>query len=222
MLKRSFLGLTLACCCAVLSAQETNEVSGDRHYVTDELRLSMYSNANDNSQVLKLLQSGDSVDIEQIQGPYALVLGPDGTRGWVKRGFLVPDPTSNILLAQERQKTGQLAAEIEKLANSKAVIEQYEKDLDQMAVKIAGMENEQQRALDTIAALEQQIEAKQQELDARYEGGLAAWRTLLDTAMQYWPQLIPIVGLIVLLTSLISKMVIEYRIKARFQGIKIW
>ena len=84
MLKRSFLGLALLSCGTMLSAQDSGGASGDRHYVTDELRLSMYSNANDKSQVLKLLQSGDSVDIEQIQGnDFFLVLryavwGPDG------------------------------------------------------------------------------------------------------------------------------------------------
>ena len=219
MVKRTFLGFALMAYCAMLAAQDNN---GDRHYVTDELRLSMYSNANDNSQVLKLLQSGDSVDIEQIQGPYALVLGPDGTRGWVKRGFLVTEPTSNLLLAEERQKTAQLAAEIEKLANSKTVIEQYEKDMDAMAVQLSGSEEEKQQALATIAALEQQIEAKQRELDARYEGGFAAWLALWDTARNYWLYLLPIVVLIVLLTSMISKSIVESRIKARFQGIKIW
>ena len=220
MLIRSFLGLALISCCATLSAQDTT--IGDRHYVTDELRLSMYANANDNSQVLKLLQSGDSVDIEQIQGPYALVLGPGGTRGWVKRGFLVPEPTSNLLLAEERQKTEQLAAEIEKLANSKAVIEQYEKDLDAMAARIAGIEDEKQQAQATIASLEQQIEAKQRELDAKYEDGLPALLALWDTTRHYWPYLIPIVALIILLTTLISKVIIEARIRSRFQGIKIW
>lgn len=219
MLKRTFLGIALMAYCVILSAQDT---SGDRHYVTDELRLSMYSNANDNSQVLKLLQSGDSVDIEQIQGPYALVLGPDGTRGWVKRGFLVTKPTSNLLLAEEKQKTAQLAAEIEKLANSKTVIEQYEQDMDAMAARLAGVEDEKQQAQASIAALEQQIEAQQRELDARYEGGYAAWLALWDTARHYWLYLLPIVALIVLLTSLISKSIVESRIKARFQGIKIW
>ncbi len=222
MLKRSLLGLALISFCAILSAQDTDNAAGDRFYVTDELRLSMYANANDNSQVLKLLESGDSVDILQIQGPYALVLGPDGTRGWVKRGFLVPDPTSKILLQEERQKSAELAAEIEKLANSKAIIEQYEKDLDQMATRVTNIETEKEQSQATIVALQQQIEAKQRELDAKYEDGLPALRALWDTAKHYWAYLIPIVAIIVLLTWLISKTIIEYRIKTRFHGIKIW
>jgi len=222
MLKRIILGLVLSLPCSWLTAQQTTDTDRDRQYVTDELRLSMYANANDNSQVLKLLESGDSVDIEQIQGPYALVLGPDGTRGWVKRGFLVDKPTSNLLLAEERMKTEKLAAEIEKFANSKAVIEQYEKDLDEMAARLAGLENEKQQANETIATLEQQIEARQRELDARYQDSMAALLALRDTAEHYWPYLIPIVLVIILLTFLVSKYIIESRIKSRFQGIKIW
>lgn len=222
MLKRIILGIALTIYCALPLAQDATDSDRDRQYVTDELRLSMYAQANDNSQVLKLLESGDSVDIEQIQGPYALVLGPDGTRGWVKRGFLVAKPTSNLLLAEERRKTASLAAEIEKLANSKAVIEQYEKDLDEMAAKLAALETEKQQAKENIASLEQQIEAKQREIDARYEDGIPALLALWDTAKHYWPYLAAIVVLIVLLSYLVSKAIIEARIKSRFQGIKIW
>jgi SH3 domain protein len=222
MLKRIILGTVLSIYCALLPAQEVSDTDRDRQYVTDELRLSMYANANDNSQVLKLLESGDSVDIEQIQGPYALVLGPDGTRGWVKRGFLVTEPTSNLLLAEERRKTESLAAEIEKLANSKAIIEQYEQDMDEMAEKLAALEAEKRQVEQAVAALEQQVEDKQRELDARYEDGIPALFALWDTLKNYWPYIAPVVLLIVLLSYLVSKAIIEARIKARFQGIKIW
>ncbi len=103
MIKRIFLGLTLVFYCALISAQDTSDQDKDGQYVTDQLRLSLYANANSSSQVLKLLQSGDLLEIEQIQGPYALVTAPDGTRGWVKRGFLVTKPTYNILYRDELQ-----------------------------------------------------------------------------------------------------------------------
>jgi len=222
MRKIIILGMALSIYCVSPLAQEATDSDRDRQYVTDQLRLSMYANANDRSQVLKLLNSGDSVDIEQIQGPYALVLGPDGTRGWVKRGFLVTEPTSNLLLAEEKRKTENLTAEIEKLANSKAVIEQYEKDMDDMAAKLAALEDEKQQAEQVIASLEQEVEAKQREIDARYEDGLPALLTLWDTVKNYWPYVVPVVLLIVLLSYLVSKAIIEARIKSRFQGIKIW
>ncbi len=81
MIKRIFLGLTLVFYCVLISAQDTSDQDTDKQYVTDQLRLSLYANANSSSQVLKLLQSGDLLEIEQIQGPYALVTAPGGTRG---------------------------------------------------------------------------------------------------------------------------------------------
>jgi uncharacterized protein YgiM (DUF1202 family) len=103
MIKRIILGVTLLMGCAAVSAQETTDQDKDRQYVTDQLRLSLYSQASSSSQVVELLQSGDILEIEQIQGPYAFVTTPDGTKGWVKRGFLVTKPTSNLLLLEEQK-----------------------------------------------------------------------------------------------------------------------
>jgi uncharacterized protein YgiM (DUF1202 family) len=84
-------------------AQDSADADKDRQYVTDQLRLSLYANASSQSKVLKLLQSSDALVIDEIRGPYALVTAPDGTRGWVQRGFLVTSPTSSILLREERE-----------------------------------------------------------------------------------------------------------------------
>ena len=110
MYKKLLPGLILSMVFALASAQEAGDEDRDRQYVTDQLRLSLYSHADSRSEVVKLLQSGDLLEIEQIQGPYALVTTSEGTRGWVKRGFLVTQPTSNLLLEEERKKTESLAA----------------------------------------------------------------------------------------------------------------
>ena len=222
MLKRIILGLMLTGYCLSPGAQEASDSDRDPHYVTDELRLSLYAQANDRSQVLKLLQSGDLLEIEQIQGAYALVTTVEGTRGWVKRGFLVDEPTSNILLQQEREKNEKLSAEAEKFANSKVVVDQYEKDLDEMALQVQGLENEKQQAAETIAALEREVETRQRELDSRSEDGLPALKFLGETALRYWQYVSAACLVIVLVTFLISKKVIEARIKSRFHGVKIW
>ena len=59
MLKRILLGLTLFCSCLPILAQEVSDEDKDRQYVTDQLRLSLYESASSQSQVIKLLQSGD-------------------------------------------------------------------------------------------------------------------------------------------------------------------
>lgn len=222
MINRIILGLTLLVSCAAVSAQETTDPDKDRQYVTDQLRLSLYSQASSSSQVVKLLQSGDALEIEQIQGPYAFVTTPDGTKGWVKRGFLVTKPTSSLLLLEEQKKTADLTAEIEKLSNSKVVIDQYEKDMDKLVGQVDTLEAEKQQAKEEIGDLEQKLEAKQRELDRKDEDSAPALLVLKDTFLKYWQILMPIVLVIILLTYVVSKKIIEARIKSKFHGIKVW
>ncbi len=222
MLKRILVGLILFWTCFTIFAQEVADPDKDRQYVTDQLRLSLYESASSQSQVIKLLQSGDLLVIDEISGPYALVTAPDGTRGWVKRGFLVTKPTSNLLLAEEQQKTQELATEIEKLANSKVIIDQYEKDMDKLVEKIDSLETEKQNANESIAELQREIEAKQQEIDQKEENNVPAVTVLLDVGKRYWQFIAPILLVLILISFLISKQIVEARIKAKFHGIKIW
>jgi SH3 domain protein len=209
--------------CAVVSAQEsTADPDKDRQYVTDQLRLSLYNQPSSSSGVIKLLQSGDVLEIEQIQGPYAFVTAPDGTKGWVKRGFLVAKPTATILLLEEQKKSAELAAEIEKLANSKLVIDQYEKDMDKLVGQVDALEAEKQLANEAIADLQEEVEAKQAEIDRRDEDSAPPLLVLMDTFKKYWQYLVPVVLVIILLSYLVSKQIVEARIKSKFHGIKIW
>jgi SH3 domain protein len=222
MLNKILLGVTLLSYCVLLSAQEASDQDKDRLYITDQLRLSLYLEANARSKVVKLLQSGDLLEIEELSGAYAFVTAPGGVKGWVKRGFLVDKPTFNLLLEDEQQKTLELTAEIEKLANSKAVIEQYEQDMDKLVVKIDALETERQKANESIAELQQSVEAKQREIDRKDDDSAPAMLVLWDTFRSYWQLITPMIALIILLSFLVSKVIIETRIKSKFHGIKIW
>ena len=222
MIKQISLGLALILYSLLLFAQDTDDQDKDRQYVTDQLRLSLYERADSRSPVVKLLQSGDLLLIDELSGPYALVTAPTGERGWVKRGFLVSSPTSNILLREEQQKLKDLAVEIEKLNNSKTVIDQYEKDMDQLVEKIDLLETDSQNAAETISELQQEVEDKQQEIDRKDEDSAPAMLVLLDTSKRYWQILLPIFIGIIFLSFLVSKAIVEARIKSKFHGIKIW
>jgi hypothetical protein len=169
-----------------------------------------------------LLQSGDALLIDEIRGPYALVTAPNGTRGWVKRGFLVTSPTSNLLLREEREKNASLFDEIEKLSNSKTIVDAYEKDMDEMTASMERLRIEKQQAEDTIVRLQQKVLDKQLEIDQKSEDSEPTVQILWETLRQYWEILVPALLALLLLCFLISKMVVESRIKARFHGIKIW
>jgi hypothetical protein len=217
-----FLTLILTICSVQAFAQDSANTEKDKQYVTDQLRLSLYQEANSKSKVLKLLQSGDALLIDEIRGPYALVTAPNGTRGWVKRGFLVASPTSNLLLRDEREKNASLFDEIEKLSNSKTIVDAYEKDMDEMTASMERLRIEKQQAEDTIDRLQQEVLDKQLEIDQKSENNEPTVQILWETLRQYWKIIVPALLALLLLCFLISKKIVESRIKARFHGIKIW
>ena len=229
MLSRIFAVVIAVSLISPALAQIATNEDKDRQWVTDRLRLSLYTDANASSQVIRYLSSGDLLEIEQISGAYAFVTTPDGTKGWVKRGFLVSEPTSNLLLAEEQEKTQQLANEIEKLGNSKIVIDQYEKDMDVLVEKIEALEQEKQQATGEIANLQGEIDDLQGEINTRdeeaklrMENAGPASVVLWETFLTYWEIIVLIFVGIVLVCFFITKAIVETRIRNRFHGIKIW
>jgi len=221
-MKKIILALILTICSVQIYAQDSENTEKDRQYVTDQLRLSLYQDASSQSKVLGLLQSGDELIIDEIRGPYALVTAPDGTLGWVKRGFLVTNPTANLLLREEREKNANLFEEIEKLSNSKVIVDTYEKDMDEMTAAMELLRAEKRQAEETIDRLQQENLDKQREIVEQEENTQPEVQILWETARHYWKILVPALVAMLLLCFMISKVIVERRIKARFHGIKIW
>ena len=214
-----------------LQAQEAEAVESEEEirdilYVTDRLRLSVYPQADSKSGALQLLNSGDKLAILQISGNYARVITPNGKQGWVKRGFLVPEPTASLLLEEEKKKNEKLSGDIGKLSNSKLVIDQYEKDMDALTENIQALKIENDQGSNTITKLKQAAQEKaeiQAAKDALLDSNEALpMMVLKTTAISYWQYLVPIAVLFILAGFLIGKLFTESRIRRRFHGIKIW
>jgi len=220
--KNIILGLLLTAFCTLASAQESDSSEKDRQYVTDQLRLSLYEEPNSQSRVLKLLQSGDMLIIDEIRGPYALVTEPGGVRGWVKRGFLVTNPTSNILLREEREKNASLFEEIEKLSGSKVVIDTYEKDMDDLVAKIDKLESEKKKNEAVVEELRQELQSTRTQLEQRMQNKLPMFEVLRDTLEAYWQVIAGLLLVMLAICFLVTKAIVEARIKSKFHGIKIW
>lgn len=240
MTNKIFLGLILGAWCLLALAQETTETAEtaetaeatdttnitstgkDLQYVTDQLRLSLYQEPNAQSPVLKLLRSGDSLILDEIRGPYALVTSTDGVHGWVKRGFLVNNPTANILLQEEREKNASLFEEIEKLSGSKMVIDTYEKDMDDLVWKIGKLENEKQETQTAMDELKQELIDTQAKLKRRVQNNQPPIEVLWENLLAFWKLIVPLLLVMLMICYLVTKASVEARIKARFHGIKIW
>jgi SH3 domain protein len=208
------------------ASEEVVQKPREMLYVTDQLRLSLYPKASDRTKALAYLNSGDKLGILEIEGQYALVIAPTGRRGWVKRGFLLPQPTAKLLLNAEKKTTEALRKEIEKLANSKVVIDQYERDMDELTENLKVAEAARENAEQTVVEI-QEAEAERVELEAAIQEARESKTTLpiealVEAATAYWQYLVPILLFFLLLGSLISKMIINARIKRRFHGLKLW
>jgi len=199
------------------SVQAQTSDNLQERYVTDQLRLSLYEQADERSKVIQLLSSGDKLVVSEIAGPYASVLTSQGNRGWVKRGFLVSNPTSGLLLGEMEKKNEKLKQELDRLANSKAVIDQYESDMNAINEKLESLEIEKENAEQTIIDLRRQAEEK-----ILQEKAKPAIASLINIATIYWQYIALACAIIVLLGFFVGKSVTESSIKKRFHGIKVW
>lgn len=200
-----------------VQAQTQTNDNFQKLYVTDQLRLSLYEQADQRSKVIQLLSSGDKLLVDEIAGPYANVLTPQGNRGWVKRGFLVSDPTAGLLLVEMEKENKNLTQELERLANSKAVIDQYESDMNAMNEKLQSLEGEKENAQQTIIDLRKQAEQKIQQEKAK-----PALAMLINMATIYWQYIALGCAIIVLLGFFVGKSVTQSSIRRKFHGIKVW
>lgn len=146
--------LTLLFCIFLLSS--TKLLAQEFAYVTDSLKLRLYSQASDTSEVLLSIESGDSVEILEIQSAFSKIVTNDGSVGWVKSAFLVEEPPEKLLYYSVSEQNRQLKEEVEALKNT-TPIETASIDSDQ-SEQIAQLQvslNEQQ---ELNLKLQQQLE----------------------------------------------------------------
>ena len=101
-------------------------------YVTDSLKLRMYSEPKGDSEVLLTLESGDSVEVLEKQEGFSRVITNDGTEGWVKAAFLVTEPPEKLLYYSVSEQNKELQSEIAALENSLANASSSEADQKQI------------------------------------------------------------------------------------------
>lgn len=223
MIKTLLIFLLVSTLAFKASAQEV--VEGEILYITDQLRLSLYEGDSQKSKVLQYLTSGERLEVTQSSGPYAFVTTESGKKGWVKRGFLVSELPTVFLLKQEQEKTETLAQELNKLANSSQIIDQYEKDMDTLSEKLNDMTKAREAVQTEIDEIKQQAEEKQREADLAVkvsEHKADPLDVLITIVLGYWRYLLPLCFGFILIGFVIAKQMLEARMKKKFQGIKVW
>ncbi len=137
-------------------------------YVTDNLRLGLYEAEDTSGRPIRMLESGQAMEILSRDRNYANVQLPDASEGWVKAAYLVSDKPAKLIVAEITAERDALAAELEvtqqSFAAPAATIEALRNDASALEAKITVADAR-------IVALEEE-NASIQGLKEQYEGSL--------------------------------------------------
>ena len=143
-------------------------------YVTDSLKLRLYTAPDDNSNVLLTLESGDSVEILETQNGFSNVIAYDGSKGWVKSAFLVSEPPAKLLYYSVSEQNKELQTKIEVLQAKTSVSSTESSEADRKQIE----------ELQTAFAKEQEVSQKLQEQIAELKNMQVVTETKSDTHLQ--------------------------------------
>ncbi|MEN8244730.1 MAG: TIGR04211 family SH3 domain-containing protein [Thermodesulfobacteriota bacterium] len=100
-----YIGLFLLC--VILTAFPA---SAETNYVSDEMHITFRSGPATDRKIIKLLVSGQGLEVLQKEGEWAQVRLPDGKEGWVLHRYLTAEEPCDMVLAHLRSKHAALAA----------------------------------------------------------------------------------------------------------------
>ncbi len=166
---RPFLLLLLAV--SLLAGPVLAEEEEETRYVTDTLRLRLYSEPDSASTALRTLKSGDALTVLEKRGRYARVRTEAGEEGWVKRTYLVKEPPAALRLAELQQQLEALQKQLAEREKRIAALEKQLKDsgintnlLKQLEDKVVQLNQENVNLFNEKGKLRKQLEQAQLEL----------------------------------------------------------
>lgn len=131
-------------------------------YVTDILRLGMYPSPDTNDNPVRVLTSGDALEILERTGSYVRVRTEIGDEGWVKTSYLVEEIPSKTQLAELTVATEQLRSQVAQLeaglSERDAELASVRLERDQLAQSTASVRAEADDLRGKNAELTQQID----------------------------------------------------------------
>jgi SH3 domain protein len=86
---------------------------GETAYVTDNLRLGLYEAEDTSGRPMRMLESGQAMEILSRDRNYANVQLPDESEGWVKAAYLVDDKPARLIVAEITAERDALLTELD-------------------------------------------------------------------------------------------------------------
>lgn len=159
-------------------------------YVTDTLRLGMHQAEDTSDRPFRNLESGQTLEVLSRSQYYAHVELPDGTRGYVKAGFLVDKKPAKLIVAETQSELDRVNAELEELKQAFAA---PAATIDSLRAQVADLQSRLESSEASAAELKEENEkyreaqAKNQVLvPLKWVGGVAAACIVAGLLLGLW------------------------------------
>ncbi len=138
------------------SSLSLSQAFADTQYVSDKLRITLRTGQGTEFQIIRALESGSKLEVlEQSETGYTRVRTEDGTEGWVRSQYLIPEPIAQQKLDKAVVLLEKYKAEVASLKTERATLRKERKELSQtrksLSTKSSSLESELAR-LSKVAA----------------------------------------------------------------------
>jgi len=127
-----------------------NAAHAETMYVSDVLKLTVREGKGTGEKIIAVIQSGQSIDVLQIEDEWALVLFDDGKEGWVLSRFLTSKITNNVKLKWLEKKHKTLTAQAATLLEENTKLKKENKEIDSSLKKADKSVEELNKSYDTL------------------------------------------------------------------------
>ena len=199
---RSFGSLVSLVLILTFSAHAYSAAEGDVVYVTDELRLGLYSSEETSGRAKKTLLSGARLTVLERSLMSIRVRTDDGDQGWVKTAYIVEAEPARSKL---ERVAAEAAATSTRLVETEAALAEASGQADELSLKLA----EANAGITDLPALREENAALQAELAA---GGI---RVPL-----IWVIAAALISAVI--GGLIGYWLLDRRVRSRFGGMRLY
>jgi len=128
----------------------------ETQYVSDKLRITLRTGQGTEFQIIRALESGAKLEVlEQNESGYTNVKTEDGTEGWVRSQYLIPEPIAQHKLDKALIKLEKYKTQLEALKTERVELRKQRKELSEtkssLSEKSSSLESELAR-LSKVAA----------------------------------------------------------------------
>ena len=137
-------------------------------YVTDVLRLNVYSSPDFSGSAVRTLVSGDAFEVLLRERLATEVELPDGTRGYVRSAYIVDEKPARLIVAETQAELDRLNAELE---DTRAAFADPAAEIDALNQRISGLNEELSARQEANAELAGRVERLENAAD-RYSNSV--------------------------------------------------